>query len=91
MYNRYNKVRCLEKIVMDNEIGKGLGITNRWNGKGVRTLALKSIAEIGGNEAIKSLKEITSDSCVKEELKIYASELLEVLAPNKRGKKLIER
>ena len=75
---------------MDNEIGKGLGIADRWNGNGVQKLALKSIAEIGGDRAIKSLKGITSDPCVNEELKIYAVELLEVLTANKRGKRLIE-
>ena len=91
MNTRYEKVRCLEKIVTDNDIGKGLGITSRWNGNGVQRSALKSIAAHGGDEAIKSLKGITSDPCVKEELKIYASELLEALASNKRSKKLIER
>ncbi len=90
-FTGYDKVRCLERIVMDNDIGKGLGITNRWNGNGVQRLALKSIAEIGGDGAIKSLKRIISDPCVNGELEIYASKLLEVLASNKRGKKLIEK
>ena len=85
---RYDRVRCLERIVMDNEIGKGLGITDRWNGNGVQKLALESIRETGGDEAIKSLKRITSDACVSKELKIYASELLESLVRSRKNKKL---
>jgi len=79
MYNRYDKVRCLEKIVMDNKIGKGLGTTNRWNGNGVRMLALKSIAAHGGNEAIKSLKRMTKDLYLNGELKVCASKFLQRL------------
>lgn len=87
MYNGFNKVRCLEKIVMDNEIGKGLGITNGWNWNGVRMAALKSIAGYGGDEAIKSLKGIIGNLCVNEELKSYASKLLEALVSHRRNKK----
>jgi len=88
MYNRYEKVRCLERIVTDKDIGKGLGIANRWNGNGVQKLALNSIGETGGDEAITSLKRITSDACVSKELKIYASELLESLVRSRKNKKL---
>ena len=89
MYNRYNKVRCLEKIVKDNGIGKGLGASDRWNGDRVRMLALKSIGGIGGDEAIKSLKGIISDSCVNGELEIYASKLLEALVLGGENKKKV--
>jgi len=76
---RYDRVRCLERIVMDNEIGKGLGITDRWNGNGVQKLALESIRETGGDEAIRSLKGIVSNGSVSGELKTLALRLLEAL------------
>lgn len=79
MSNRYDKVRCLVRIVRDNDIGKGLGLTHKWNGNGVRMAALKSIAETGGDEAIKSLKRITEDPHLNGEIKICASKFLETL------------
>lgn len=88
MNTRYEKVRCLEKIVKDNDIGKGLGLAIEWTGDRVRMLALKSIAEIRGDEAIESLTGIVSDPCVNEELKMYASKLLETLMSNRKNKKL---
>jgi len=88
MYNNYNKVRCLKRIVRDNDIGKGLGMVNKWNGNGVRMIALKSIAEIGGDEAIKSLKRIKQDSHINGELKINALKLLKTLVCDRENKKL---
>lgn len=83
MDTRYDRVRCLERIVKDNDMGKGLGITNKRNGNGIRRLALESIKGIGGKEAIEGLKRIMSNSNVNRELKTYASNLLEVLVGNK--------
>jgi len=81
---RYDRVRCLERIVKDNDMGKGLGISNKWNGNELRRLALESIADFGGDEAIESLKGLISEPCVNEELKTYASKLLETLLSKRK-------
>ena len=79
------RVKRLERIVKDNDIGMGLTIDTRQNGSGLKRLALDSIKEIGGDEAIEGLKRIISNPSVNQELKTYASNLLEFLVGDKEG------
>ncbi len=89
-YTGYDKVRCLERIVMDNQIGKGLGITNGRNGNGIQRLALESIVNIGGKEAVEGLKRLIAHTELNRELKTYASQLLEMLVSHNKNKKVEE-
>lgn len=83
MHERIDKtgerVKRLERIVKDNDIGMGLTIDTRQNGSGLKRLALESIKEIGGKGAIEGLKRIISHTNVNQELKIYASRLMDAL------------
>lgn len=89
MHERINeadeRVKRLERIVKDNDIGMGLAINTRRKGSGLKGLALESIKEIGGKEAIQGLKRIISHTNVNQELKIYASRLMDALVNS--GKK----
>ncbi len=83
MHERIDKtgerVKRLERIVKDNDIGMGLTIDTRQNGSGLKRLALESIKEIGGDAATEGLKRIISHTNVNQELKIYASRLMDAL------------
>ncbi len=87
MHERIDKtgerVKRLERIVKDNDIGTGLATNTKQNGSGLKRLALESIKEIGGKEAIEGLERIISNPTVSRELKTYASNLLEVLVDDK--------
>ena len=89
MYERIDKaderVKRLERIVKDNDISAGLAINTKHNGSGFKRLALESIKEIGGKEAIEGLKRVVAFSEVDRELKTYASQLLEVLVSHDRN------
>ncbi|TKJ47019.1 hypothetical protein CEE34_06010 [Candidatus Aerophobetes bacterium Ae_b3a] len=87
MHERIDKtgerVKRLERIVKDNDIGTGLTINTKQNGNGLKRLALESIKGIGGKEAIEGLKRVINNPNVNRELKTYASNLFEVLIGNK--------
>ena len=92
MYERIDKkderVKRLERIVKDNDIDTGLAINTKQNGSGLKRLALESIKEIGGNEAIEGLKGLISDPDINQGLKTYASNLLEVLLDDAKNKEI---
>jgi len=79
MHNKEYKVRCLEMVVKDNDIGSGIGIGDRRNGRGLPKLALEYIVRIGGKEAIESLERIIGNPYVNQKIRTYATNLLDKL------------
>lgn len=85
--NADKRVKRLEIIVKDNGNGTGLAINTKQDGSGLKRLALESIKEIGGKEAIEGLKRLIAFSEVNRELKTYASQLLEMLGSHNKNKR----